>query len=75
MNRLPKKSKPLLDALAVILRRIGNLGDEWTYQMDEDNASRVQKTKMHWDQSKHIFKTEHLSQLNNIIRLAVPGDK
>ena len=75
MNRLANKSKPNLDAIAVILRRIGNLGDEWTYKMDEDNASRVEKTKMHWDQSKHIFKTEHLLQLNNIIRLAVPREK
>ena len=43
--------------------------------MDEDNASRVQKIKMHWDQSKHIFKTDHLLQLNKIIRLAVPRDQ
>ena len=47
MNRLPKQSKPILDAIAVILRRLGKLGNEWTYKMDEDNASRVQKIKMH----------------------------
>jgi hypothetical protein len=69
-NRVPKKSMPILDAIAGIIRRIGNLGDEWTYKMDDKSGS-VQKIKMHWDQSKYIFKTEHMADLKKIIRLAV----
>ena len=72
-NRVLKKSLPILDAIAVIIRRIGNLGDEWTYKLD-DKSGGVQKIKMHWDQSKHIFKTEHMADLKKIIRLAVPAN-
>ena len=57
--------------IAGIIRRLGHLGDEWSVKMEEDNSSKVQKIKMHWDHSKHIFKTEHMSDLKKIIRLAI----
>ena len=73
-NRVLNKSVPILDAIAGIIRRIGKLGDDWTYKMD-DTSGGLQKIKMHWDQSKHIFKTEHMGDLKKIIRLAVAPEK
>ena len=70
-SRVAKKSRPLLDVIAGTIRRLGHLGDEWSVKMEEDNSSKVQKIKMHWDHSKHIFKTEHMSDLKKIIRLAI----
>ena len=73
-NRVLNKSVPILDAIAGIIRRIGKLGDDWTYKMD-DTSGGLQKIEMHWDQSKHIFKTEHMGDLKKIIRLAVAPEK
>lgn len=72
-NRTYKKSKPILDAMVVILRRLGNMSENWTYKMDEKNTTIVQKIKLHWDQSKGIFKTENLKDLHYIIKLAIPA--
>jgi hypothetical protein len=41
--------------------------------MDEKNTTIVQKIKLHWDQSKGIFKTENLKDLQYIIKLAIPA--
>ena len=71
-NRTHKKSKPILDAMVVILRRLGNMSDNWTYKMDEKNTTIVQKIKLHWDQSKGIFKTQNLKALKYIVKLAIP---
>jgi hypothetical protein len=72
-HRTHKKSKPILDAMVVILRRLGNMSENWTYKMDEKNTTIVQKIKLHWDQSKSIFKPEHLKDLEHIVKLAVPA--
>ena len=71
-NKLPQKSKPILDEIAVIVRRLGKLPSSWSYQMDDNNKSTVQKIKMHWDQSKQIFQMANLEELSSIIRLAIP---
>ena len=71
-HRTHKKSKPILDAMVVILRRLGNMSENWTYKMDEKNTTIVQKIKLHWDQSKTIFKPENLKDLQHIVKLAVP---
>jgi hypothetical protein len=71
-NRLPHKSKPILDEITVILRRLGKLPSSWSYKMDDTNKSTVQKIKMHWDESKHIFQLANLEELSTIIRLAIP---
>jgi hypothetical protein len=72
MHRLPKKSKPILDEIAGIIRRIGNLPDTWSYKMDESNTSSVAKIKMHFDQSKRVFTDDNLGDFINIVRLAIP---
>jgi hypothetical protein len=71
-HRLPKKSKPILDSIALILRRIGNLPDTWTYKMDDKHKSLVAKIRMHFDQSKHVFSEANMGELHNIINLAIP---
>jgi hypothetical protein len=71
-NRLPTKSRPILDDISIILRRIGKLPDTWSYKMDEKNKSLVSKIKMHFDQSKHIFKEHNMVDLHAIIELAIP---
>jgi hypothetical protein len=58
--------------MVVILRRLGNMSDNWTYKMDEKNTTIVQKIKLHWDQSKGIFKTQNLKALKYIVKLAIP---
>ena len=73
-GRTHKKSKPVLDAMASILRRIGNMSGNWTYKMDEKNTTIVQKIKLPWDQSKTIFKEENMKELQYLVRLAVPHD-
>jgi hypothetical protein len=72
-NRTYKKSKPILDAMVVILRRLGKMSQNWTYKMDEKNTTIVQKIKLHWDQLKGIFKTENLKDLKYIVKLAIPA--
>ena len=74
-GRTIKKSKPILDAIVVILRRIGKLSETWTYKMDEKNTSIVQKIKLAWYQSKLIFKEANMKDLAHIVRLAIPHDK
>jgi hypothetical protein len=73
-NRTVAKSKPILDAMVGILRRLGNMSDKWTYKMDEKNTTIVQKIKLHWDQSKTIFKEANLKDLKYVIKLAIPLD-
>ncbi len=72
-GRTIKKSKPILDAIVVILRRIGKMSDTWTYKMDEKNTSMVQKIKLPWDQSKTIFKEGNMKDLSHIVRLIKRG--
>jgi hypothetical protein len=74
-NKTPKKSKPILDKIMLILRRVGKLLNTWTYKMDDHNKSHIAKIKMHFDQSKLIFTEENLSDLKDIIRLVIPLDK
>jgi hypothetical protein len=74
-NRTTKKSKPILDSMAAIIRRIGKLPDTWTYKMDDGNKSKVAKVKMHFDQSKRIFAEEHMSDFKSLLRLAIPCAK
>jgi hypothetical protein len=71
-HRTPKKSKPILDSIAAIIRRMGNLPDTWTYKMDDSNTSTVAKMKMHFDQSKRIFAEGNLREFKSVIRLAIP---
>ena len=71
-NKLPHKSKPILDSICVIIRRLGKLPDTWTYKMDDKNKALVSKIKMHFDQSKHIFREENLVALSDIVRLSIP---
>ncbi len=42
--------------------------------MDEKNTTLVQKIKLHWDQSKAIFKEENLLDLKYLLKLAIPHD-
>ena len=72
-HRTFKKSKPILDAMVVILRRLGHMSENWSYKMDEKNTTIVQKIKLHWDQSKSIFKPENLTDLEYLVKLAIPA--
>jgi hypothetical protein len=40
--------------------------------MDDGNKSTVEKVKMHFGQSKHIFAESNLGEFKKIIRLAIP---
>jgi hypothetical protein len=69
-NRLPKKSTPILDEMVTIIRSLGKLKNTWTYKWNKTSTS-VEKVKLHWDQSKHIFKEKNMEALQTLIRLAV----
>ena len=69
-NRLPKKSRAILDDMVVIIRRLASLKETWTYVW-EKGAACVGKVKLHWDQSKHIFREENLLDLETLIKLAI----
>jgi hypothetical protein len=74
-HRTPKKSVPILNEMVLLLRRIGKLKGTWSYVW-EQGAKCVSKVKMHWDQSKRIFREENLVDLIALIRLAVhPTDQ
>jgi hypothetical protein len=69
-NRLPAKSKLILDDMVVIIRRLANLKETWSYVWEKD-AQVVGKVKLHWDQSKQIFTDDNMCELELLIRLAV----
>jgi hypothetical protein len=69
-NRTSNKSKPILDDMVVIIRRLGCLKDTWTYVWEKD-AQCVGKVKLHWDQSKRIFVEENTADLEALIQLAI----
>jgi hypothetical protein len=69
-HRTPKKSTPVLDKMVVIIRRLARLKETWTYKWNKASTS-VEKVKMHWDQSKHIFTHENMNHLKTLVRLAI----
>jgi hypothetical protein len=69
-NRIARKSKPILDDMVVIIRRLGNLKQTWSYVWEE-GAQCVEKVKLHWDQSKRIFTKDNMAELATLIRLAI----
>ena len=69
-HRTASKSKEILDEMVLIIRRLGNLQDSWTYVW-EKGAQCVSKVKLHWDQSKRIFKEANLDDLRTLIGMAV----
>ena len=57
-----------------IIRRLGRLKDTWSYNWNTKHNC-VEKVKMHWDQSKHIFKERNLGALETLVALAVIDKK
>jgi hypothetical protein len=54
-----------------IIRRLAKLkGGTWTYKWNKASTS-VEKVKMHWDQSKHIFRESNMVHLTTLVRLAI----
>jgi hypothetical protein len=71
-NRLPNKSTPILDEMVAIIRRLAKLkvNSTWTYTWNKASTS-VEKVKLHWDQSKHIFVFSNIAELTKLVRLAI----
>ena len=70
-GRMPKKSAPILDEMVAIIRRLARLKETWTYKYNKASTS-VEKVKLHWDQSKRIFKTHNMSDIRTLVQLAIP---
>jgi len=60
----------ILDEMAVIIRRLANLKSTWSYKWNT-KANCVEKVKMHYDQSKIIFKEENMEELTKLVKLAI----
>ena len=71
-NKTPKKSTPILDDMVSIIRRLGKLKPNWTYKWNKASTC-VEKVKMHWDQSKYIFRSHNMEDLKTLVKLAVTG--
>ena len=69
-HRTPKKSTPILDDMVAIIRRLARLKPTWTYKWNKASTS-IEKVKMHWDQSKHIFRESNMVHLTTLVRLAI----
>ena len=70
-NRTPTKSTPILDEMVLIIRRLAKLkGSTWTYVWNKASTC-VEKVKLHWDQSKHIFQDTNMGDLSTLVRLAI----
>jgi hypothetical protein len=69
-NKTPKKSTPILDEMVSIIRRLAKLRATWTYKWNKASTC-VEKVKMHWDQSKHIFRSQNLEDLKKLVKLAI----
>ena len=70
-SRMPKKSTPILDEMVSIIRRLARLKDTWTYKYNKASTS-VEKVKLHWDQSKRIFKAHNMADIKKLVELAIP---
>ena len=68
---MPKKSTPILDEMVSIIRRLARLKDTWTYKYNKASTS-VEKVKLHWDQSKRIFKAHNMADIKKLVELAIP---
>ena len=75
-SRTPTKSTPILDEMVGIIRHLAKLKLTWTYKWNKASTS-VEKVKLHWDQSKHIFTMHNMDQLQKLVRLAIsdPGEQ
>jgi hypothetical protein len=75
-SRTPTKSTPILDEMVGIIRHLAKLKLTWTYKWNKASTS-VEKIKLHWDQSKHIFTMHNMDQLRKLVRLAIsdPGEQ
>ena len=69
-NRVSTKSQLILDEMVVIIRRLANLKSTWSYKWNT-KANCVEKVKMHYDQSKIIFKEENMEKLTKLVKLAI----
>lgn len=69
-NRTSNNSILQLDEMVPIIRRLGRLKETWSYNWNTKHNC-VEKVKMHWDQSKHIFKERNLTALEQLVALAV----
>ncbi len=56
--------------MVTIVRSLGKLKNTWTYKWNKDSTS-IGKVKLHWDQSKHIFKEKNMDSLQTLVRLAI----
>ena len=45
-------------------------GCTWTYVWNKASTC-VEKVKLHWDQSKHIFQESNMGDLSTLVRLAI----
>jgi hypothetical protein len=71
-NKTPKKSTPILDDMVSIIRRLAKSKPTWTYKWNKASTC-VEKVKMHWDQSKHIFTHHNMGDLKKLVKLAISG--
>jgi hypothetical protein len=69
-HRLPKNSTPILEEMVAIIRSLAKLKGTWTYKWNKSSTS-VEKVKLHWDQSKHIFKEKNMGALKRLVELAI----
>jgi hypothetical protein len=58
--------------MVLIIRRLAKLkvNSTWTYTWNKA-STRVEKVKLHWDQSKHIFTFTNIAPLTKLVRLAI----
>ncbi len=72
LQKLEKKIvSPRLLELTDVIRVLGSLGDGWTHQWEDDNTKALKKIKLPFDQSKKIFKVDHLAALQAAVDIAV----
>ena len=63
----------VFDELTPIFRRLGDLGELWTHQFDDNNSKVIKKFKLPHDQSRKIFAVHQLEGLREAVYVAIPA--
>ena len=63
----------VFDELTPIFRRLGDLGELWTHQFDDNNSKVIKKFKLPHDQSRKIFAVHQLEGLREAVNVAIPA--
>jgi hypothetical protein len=62
----------VLGELTPIIRRIGELGEQWTHKFAENSTKALMKFKLPFDQSRKIFAVHQLPALREAVYIAIP---